>query len=267
VARDITERKQLEAELEVRRAQAMVSARLSELGMMAGSIAHEINNPLAVIHASASDILEMIETGNVQVKELGTASERIKRTANRISKIVKSLRQIARKGNNDPFQRASAAEIVEQVLDLCMERFRVHSVRLDATVVDGDVFVLCREVQIAQVLLNLLLNAFDAIVEDPGEKWVRVEVKSHEGTVMFCVLDSGPGISTELKARIMEPFFTTKPVGKGTGLGLSLSKAFIEEHGGELTVSELENHTCFSFVLTQFKEPTNANEGRNNTGC
>jgi len=124
--------------------------------------------------------------------------------------------------------------------------------------VDGDVFVLCREVQIAQVLLNLLLNAFDAVVEDPGEKWVRVEVKTEDGAVMFCVVDSGPGISPEIKARIMEPFFTTKPVGKGTGLGLSLSKAFIEEHGGELTVSERENHTCFSFVLPEFKEAADA---------
>ncbi len=258
VARDITERKQMAAELEVRRAQAMASARLSELGMMAGSIAHEINNPLAVIHASSSDILEMIESGDMRLNELGTASERIKRTASRISKIVKSLRQIARKGNNDPFQRASAAEIVEQVLDLCRERFRVHAVRLDAPVVDGDLFVLCREVQIAQVLLNLLLNAFDAVVEDAREKWVRVEVKSQEATVMFCVVDSGPGISSEVKAHIMEPFFTTKPIGKGTGLGLSLSKAFVEEHGGELTLGECENHTCFSFVLPRFKEPANA---------
>jgi PAS domain S-box-containing protein len=164
VVRDITERKQMEAELEVRREQSMISARLSELGMMVGSIAHEINNPLSVIHASASDLLEMAEAGSVPVKDLQLASARIKRTAERISKIVKSLRQIARKGNNDPFQRASAVEIVEQVLDLSRERFRVNSVRLDTTVVDASVFVLCREVQIAQVLLNLLLNAFDAVV-------------------------------------------------------------------------------------------------------
>lgn len=180
VARDITERKQLEAELEVSREQAMISARPSELGMMAGSVAHEINNPLSVIHASASDLLEMAETGSVPIEELRIASSRIKRTADRISKIVKSLRQIARKGNNDPFQRASAVEIVEQVLDLSRERFRVNSGRLDTTVVDKDVFVLCREVQIAQVLLNLLLNAFDAAVEGAGEKWVRVEVTRHE---------------------------------------------------------------------------------------
>jgi PAS domain S-box-containing protein len=259
VARDITERKQLEAQLEVSREQAMISARLSELGMMAGSIAHEINNPLSVIHASASDLLEMAETGSVPIEELRIASSRIKRTADRISKIVKSLRQIARKGNDDPFQRASAVEIVEQVLDLSRERFRVNSVRLDTTVVDAEVFVLCREVQIAQVLLNLLLNAFDAAVEGGGEKWVRVEVTRHEQTVMFAVIDSGPGVPAELKTRIMEPFYTTKPVGKGTGLGLSLSKAFVEEHGGALVVSERENHTCFSFVLPLFKESVNAN--------
>jgi len=259
VARDITERKQLEAQLEVSREQAMISARLSELGMMAGSIAHEINNPLSVIHASASDLLEMAETGSVPIEELRIASSRIKRTADRISKIVKSLRQIARKGNDDPFQRASAVEIVEQVLDLSRERFRVNSGRLDTTVVDKDVFVLCREVQIAQVLLNLLLNAFDAAVEGGGEKWVRVEVTRHEETVMFAVIDSGPGVPAELKTRIMEPFYTTKPVGKGTGLGLSLSKAFVEEHGGALVVSERENHTCFSFVLPLFKESVNAN--------
>jgi PAS domain S-box-containing protein len=258
VARDITERKQLEAQLEISREQAMISARLSELGMMAGSVAHEINNPLSVIHASASDLLEMAETGSVPIEELRIASGRIKRTADRISKIVKSLRQIARKGNNDPFQRASAVEIVEQVLDLSRERFRINSVRLDTTVVDKGVFVLCREVQIAQVLLNLLLNAFDAAVDGTGEKWVRVEVTRHEETVMFAVIDSGPGVPAALKTRIMEPFYTTKPIGKGTGLGLSLSKAFVEEHGGALVLSQRENHTCFSFGLPLFKEPGNA---------
>ena len=82
---------------------------------------------------------------------------------------------------------------------------------------------------------------------------------------MFAVIDSGPGVPPELSARIMEPFFTTKQIGKGTGLGLSLSKAFVEENGGELLLSEREKHTCFSFVLPQFKEPENATEGRNGT--
>jgi len=261
VATDVTELKQMKTELEIRRAQAVSSARLSELGMMAGSIAHEINNPLAVVHATASDLLEMAEAGDVSLQAVEVASARIKRTANRISKIVKSLRQIARKGTGDPFLRASAAQIVEEVLDLCRERFRVHSVRVDAPTVDPGIEVLCREVQIAQVLLNLLQNAFDAIVDTKGDKWIRLEVTSCTGQpVVFAVIDSGAGVPPELQARIMDPFFTTKPLGKGTGLGLSLSKAIVEEHGGELTLGERDHHTCFSFLLPRFQEPKNAAE-------
>jgi PAS domain S-box-containing protein len=267
VARDITEHKQLKSELELRRGQAVASARLSELGMMAGSIAHEINNPLAVIHASASDLLEMAATGTVALSELQVGSARIKRTANRISKIVKSLRQIARKGTNDPFLPASAAEIVEEVLELCRERFRVHSVRLDIPNVDPTVRVLCREVQVAQVLLNLLQNSFDAVVESEGDKWIRLEVNSTEEPVEFAVIDSGPGVPAEFKTKITEAFFTTKPVGKGTGLGLSLSQAIVEEHGGQLKFGERQKHTCFSFVLPRFKEPENATEGRDDINC
>jgi PAS domain S-box-containing protein len=251
VMRDITERKRLQTELENSRAQAVSTARLSALGMMAGSIAHEINNPLGVIHASASDLMEMAEMGSVPLPALQRTSTRIKRTADRISKIVKSLRQISREGSADPFQQASVAEIVEQALELCRERFREHSVRLDTPAIDPELRVFCREVQIAQVLLNLLQNAFDAVTECPGEKWIRLEVTGHEQSAVFAVIDNGPGVPPNLKARIMDPFFTTKPVGKGTGLGLSLSKAIVEEHGGELTLSEFVGHTCFSFSLPQ----------------
>jgi PAS domain S-box-containing protein len=249
VARDISDRKVLETELEVRRAQAVASARLSALGMMAAGIAHEINNPLAVIHASASDLMDMAETGDVPLKALQAASSRIKLTANRISKIVKSLRQTAREGSTDPFQRASIAEIVEQALELCKERFRVHSVRLEIPRVDPALHISCREVQIAQVLLNLLQNAFDAVVECEGDRWVRLEVASNAQSASFDVIDSGPGVPPDLKVRIMEPFFTTKPVGKGTGLGLSLSKAIVDEHGGDLKLCEKDSHTCFSVLL------------------
>jgi PAS domain S-box-containing protein len=249
VARDITDRKQMETELEVRRAQAVASARLSALGMMAAGIAHEINNPLAVIHASASDLMDMAETGTVPLKALEAASTRIKQTADRISKIVKSLRQTAREGSTDPFQRASVGDIVEQALELCRQRFRVHSVRLEIPIVDPALHISCREVQIVQVLLNLLQNAFDAVVECEGDRWIRLEVTNSEHSAVFDVIDSGPGVPPELKVRIMEPFFTTKPVGKGTGLGLSLSKAIVDEHGGELNLCEKDNHTCFSLLL------------------
>jgi len=111
-------------------------------------------------------------------------------------------------------------------------------------------------------LLNLLQNAFDAVVDLEADRWVRLEVTSRDRSVVFAVIDSGHGVSPEFEARIMEPFFTTKPVGKGTGLGLSLSKAIVEEDRGQLKLTESEHHTCFSFSLPLSKETENVTEGR-----
>jgi len=104
-------------------------------------------------------------------------------------------------------------------------------------------------VQIAQALLNLLQNAFDAVVDQKDERWVRLEVQAAQGSVVISVVDGGPGIPSEIRSRVMEPFFTTKPVGKGVGLGLSLSKTIAEDHGGSLEYSEENGHTRFSLVL------------------
>ena len=134
-------------------------------------------------------------------------------------------------------------------MELCKERFKHHSVNLLLPSIDPALCVSCREVQIAQVLVNLLQNAFDAVMEHEGERWIRLDVRVQDGAVVFSVIDSGPGVPPELKARIMEPFFTTKEVGKGTGLGLSLSRTIIQEHRGNLELTEEAGHTCFSFDL------------------
>jgi PAS domain S-box-containing protein len=255
---DITGRKEMEAQIEASREQIAASARLSALGMMAGGVAHEINNPLAIIHASAADLLRRIkDEGAVPVAIAKRNSERILETANRITRIIKSMRHLAREGSQDRVRPASVAKIVEETLEVCEERFKYHSVNLLLPNIDPALLVSCREVQIGQVLLNLLQNAFDAVVDLPGEKWIRLEVTADDGSVVFSVIDSGPGIPPELKPKIMEPFFTTKEVGKGTGLGLSLSRTIVEEHGGKLELADAAGHPCFSFriPLAQKEEP------------
>jgi C4-dicarboxylate-specific signal transduction histidine kinase len=240
---DITEREEMETQIEA-------SARLSALGMMAGGVAHEINNPLSIIHASAADILRKVHAeGTVPLEMVLRNAERIVQTSSRIAKIVKSMRHLAREGSLDKLQPIPVSRILEETLEVCMERFKNHSVNLLLPNPDPPITVSCREVQIAQVLLNLLQNAFDAVTEHAGEKWVRLGVVAKDGTVEFSVTDSGPGIPTQLKTRIMEPFFTTKDVGKGIGLGLSISRRIVEDHGGKLELTEEDGHTRFSFCL------------------
>ena len=246
VVRDVTDRKALEGILESVRIQMIASARLSSLGAMAGGIAHEINNPLAVIHALASDLAEQ-ET--ISRDETVSWAAQIVGHAERILKIVVSMRHLSRDGAQDPFTTTAVTSIVAQTLDLCEERFRTNSVTLYAPSIDPALRIACREVQISQILGNLLLNAFDAVIGKVGERWVRLEVGVEGPDLVFSVIDSGGGVPEALRARIMEPFFTTKPIGRGTGLGLSLSKRFASDHGGSLRLDEKSLNTCFSLSL------------------
>jgi PAS domain S-box-containing protein len=247
---DITERKRMEAQIEANKTQLVASARLSALGMMAGGVAHEINNPVGIIHALASDLLDMVkEEGAVPPQMVERNSSRIRETADRIARIIKSMRQISREGAADKFHPTRVGKMVEETLEICRERFRANAVKLLLPREMPELTVSCREVQIAQILLNLLQNAFDAVAEQPGERWVRLDVSPSDDSVVISVTDSGPGIPPELRPHLMEPFFTTKPVGKGTGLGLSLSRTIAEEHGGKLEYSDDQGHTRFSLVL------------------
>src|SRR5262249_48716332 len=252
--RDVSARVALQAQLDESRMQVVSSARLSALGMMAGGIAHEINNPLGIIHAYASNFLEMVNDGDLSRPEVERLCSRILESTERIASIVKSLRQIAREGAGDPLTPASVGQMIDQALELCRERFRIHSIRLVSAKTDRNLRVRCREVQIVQILLNLLRNAFDAISSLDGERWIAIESAEREQKVILSVIDSGRGIAAPLRERIMEPFFTTKPPGKGTGLGLSISRSIAQDHGGELRYEERDGHTCFSLILPALEE-------------
>jgi PAS domain S-box-containing protein len=246
---DLTDRKLVEQELEASRAQMVTSSRLSALGMMAGGIAHEINNPLGVIRASAENIVRMAESGSVPIPVMLKNCNRISMTVDRIAKMVRSLRHIAREGSADEFRVTPVSAIIDETLELCAEQFRAHNIRLDVGEVDPAAMISCREAQICQILLNLLQNAYDELVDRQGDRWVQLDVTLCPPWGVFSVRDSGPGVAPEIRAHIMEPFFTTKPVGKGTGLGLSISRSIALEHGGALEL-ELESvHTCFLLKL------------------
>lgn len=253
--RDVTEQRKMEDLLREQQARALASSKLSALGEMAGGIAHEINNPLAIIQGQATQLKEMMENRQWEKEWMTEAAFSIEKTSKRIAKIVKGLRAFARDGSADPFRPTNLKGIIEETLDFCRERFKHHSVALHVDPIDPNLSIECRSVQISQVLLNLLNNAYDAVEELP-ERWIRIETRDAGETIEIAVTDSGTGIPLPFREKLMRPFFTTKEIGKGTGMGLSISRGIVESHGGTLIYDEHHPHTRFlaSLPKTQTRE-------------
>lgn len=245
--RDLTSQKQAEKLIENSRAQMMLSSKLSALGEMAGGVAHEINTPLAIIQMRAGQLLECMSEDIYDKKMFTDALLAIDKTVKRIAKIVQGLKTFARDGKNDPFEKTSINQVIEETFSLCREKFYHHGVQLffEPTV---DLTINCRTCEISQVLLNLLNNAFDAI-EKLDDRWVRVEVIEEADHVAISIIDSGEGIPVDIQEKIMNPFFTTKDVGKGTGLGLSISRGIIEAHNGSIHIDNNCENTKFCLRL------------------
>ncbi|MCM2280057.1 MAG: ATP-binding protein [Oligoflexia bacterium] len=224
--------------------QLAAASKLSALGEMAGGIAHEINNPLAAIHALAGQLRELAEENEASAPIVAGIAEKIERTSMRIAKIVKGLRVLARDGQNDPLEVIAVQGIVDDTLVFCAERLRVSGVEVSFDDTCPNARIRCRGIQVAQVLLNLINNSFDAI-QAREKRWIRIKAEEVGAFVEISVIDSGKGIPFDVQERMFLPFFTTKEVGKGTGLGLSLSKAIMEGQGGGLVFDPTHEHTRF----------------------
>jgi PAS domain S-box-containing protein len=245
---DCTQAKATEEQLEKQRLVSAHGARMAALGEMAGGIAHEINNPLAIIHGKARQLRRRREAGELLAPERDIADLlQIEGTADRIAKIIKGLKAFARSDDGDLMTASSIREIIAETTNLCSERMR--SMGVDLRVGDiVDVVLICRPYQIVQVLMNLLNNALDAIALRP-DPWIEIGTHGVGEAIVVYVMDCGIGIPEHVRTKMMAPFFTTKEIGKGTGLGLSISKGIIEDHGGQLRYDESFGHTCFEIVL------------------
>jgi PAS domain S-box-containing protein len=225
------------------------SARMSSLGQMAGGVAHEINNPLAIISGHAELLRVLIGRPAFEKEKVGEHINKIQTTVKRIAKIIRGLRSVAREVPTEPGMLYNVGQVFQDTFELCASRFQSHNVRL---IYEADIGhsmdVLGHPEQLTQVLLNLLNNAFDA-VEEQSEKWVEIVCYKQNNNIVIEVSDSGPGISATDRANLFEPFYTTKLVGKGTGLGLTISKSIIESQGGRLYLETSRAHTTFVVEL------------------
>lgn len=246
--------KSIDKENEIK-AQLMQASKLTALGEMAGGVAHEINTPLSIISMRTEQLEECVRESAYDEKVFAETLSVIKKTTDRIAKIVSGLRFFARDGRRTKPQTVPVSRLVEDTLSLCRERFSNHGVQLELVTEDSypSLSMECREVEVSQVLLNLLNNAFDAVM-DSKEKWVHFTVRDIGPHIEFSIIDSGAGISPHVQEKMMQPFFTTKSVGKGTGLGLSISRGIVESHDGKLFFDNTSKNTKFVVRLPKVQQ-------------
>jgi signal transduction histidine kinase len=213
--------------------------KMGAIGMLAGNIAHELNNPLTGLRSLTQVLLQEAD----QKTNLYSDLVEIEKAAARSQRIIKNLLDFS-KGEDQPAEDISIDEIVERTLPMLKSALRTHRLEVTLQTVDKTVHVEPHLIQ--QVVFNLVNNACQAM-KDPG----RLKINSyHSGKqVVLEIEDTGPGVAEDIQKRIFEPFFTTKKEGHGTGLGLSMSKSVIEKFGGSITLNSVQPHGA-RFVIT-----------------
>jgi PAS domain S-box-containing protein len=250
IVEDITQLKEAKAQLEESQAQVVANAKFAALGEMASGIAHEINNPLAVIQGLASQVREQLDHSGKGNAVITDQLQTIEKMATRISSIIKGLRTFSRQTDWDPITVGDVSSIVDETLAIFSSRLHSSGVQLEVKLPAVSMRVRCRASEVCQVLVNLLNNAFDA-TELNFDRKIELSAEARENLVRIIVADNGPGVPAELSEKIFQPFFTTKEVGKGTGLGLSISKRLVESLGGRLIYERREDATWFIVELAR----------------
>ncbi len=265
--------------------------KLASIGLLSAGVAHEINNPLAyvlnnlvVLERELEGLLELVELQEAARKSLPSAEgrpfqkidefaaeidwpyirdnlkpmvERTRAGVKRVASIVEKMRGLART-SPPQWESVSLADLVDNTLEMMSGRLKHQRVEVVVKVHDVKQ-IECVPDQIGQVLLNLLINALQAIEGSGRQEGGRIEVEGRlvGPWVSITVSDNGPGIDPEHRERLFDPFFTTKPVGEGTGLGLAISHGIISGHGGRIEVESQQGEgSRFRILLPQHPHPS-----------
>ena len=239
--------------------QLVQAGKMTTLGVMAAGMAHEINQPLNVIQVCADFFLKMLNRGQpVEEEDLRMMANDIVANVERASGVIKHVRDFARQ--SEPVRsRVNINDPINDVFKVLGHQLKVHEVEVELDL-DPDIpEVLAEHNRLEQVFINLVSNAIDAMDEkaarpDNADKERRLTIRSfaENGHVIVKVIDTGTGMTEEIKNKIFEPFYTTKKVGKGTGLGVSISYGIVKDYHGSIEIdSEVGKGTTFTLKFPQ----------------
>jgi len=238
----------MSSQLSEHQSKVISQSKFVALGEMAGGVAHEINNPLSIIGNKAELLKKYALKDDPDLKNrVIKDADKIVATTFRIAKIVRGLLAFSRDYSATDLQLTSIKTVIDDALSFCTERFHSNDVKL---LISGpmDISIEVIPTQLSQVLLNLFNNSYYAIY-GKSDSWIKINLSHNQETLVIDIIDSGHGIPEDVANKMMQPFFTTKPVGEGTGLGLSISKGMIESFGGKLDYVRDQANTTFRMTL------------------
>lgn len=235
---DVTAMKEAEREVRSQRDAVRQAERLSALGSLLAGVAHELNNPLSIVIAHAT----LLEEQAAAEPALGARAAKIRAAAERCGRIVQTFLGMARR---KPPERKTVriAAVVEAALDLIGYALRSAGITVVRELPETLPEIAADQDQLVQVLINLLTNAQQALAGVEGKRRIVVSATPNggeDGGIVLMVSDNGPGVPEALRAKVFDPFFTTRQEGGGTGVGLSLCRAIVSAHAGSITLEESE---------------------------
>jgi C4-dicarboxylate-specific signal transduction histidine kinase len=230
---DISDFKRSQEALRTSQAELTHVARLMTMGELAGSIAHEVNQPLSAIVASGSACVRWLESPTPNLEEARETAARIVRDARRAGDVIQRIRALTRKATTEK-ERLDLNSTIEEVLGLAKAEMLKNRVALRTELRDDLPKVLGDRVQLQQLVLNLIMNGIEAM-SGVGDRPRELAISTQSGEpdhVLVKVRDSGVGLDPKSSERIFDAFYTTKPA--GMGMGLSISRSIVQNHGGRL---------------------------------
>jgi C4-dicarboxylate-specific signal transduction histidine kinase len=231
--KQMEEQRRTEQALQVTRAELARAARITTIGELTASIAHEVNQPLAAVVANADACVAWLSRDEPDLAEARAAAERTTQGATRASEVIARIRSLITKARPEK-SLVQINQIIEQTAALAEGQAARNHVAIDLKLAPDSPVVLGDGIQLQQVILNLVMNGIEAMTtvsDRPKRLTLRSESQSGR-EIRIAVQDSGIGLSEEVKGRLFEPFFTTRT--KGMGMGLSISRSIVEAHGGRL---------------------------------